>query len=157
MFIDNISFATKQQKTSGKLQIKQCNRVIDLLDELSGEINYQLSGFLNERNQPTLKISICGIIATLCQICLKNFEINIDSNRLVQIFKNEADLDAALFGEDAIIEDGILADTEFDVVKFIEDELIMTLPLAPKHACCATSSYQDTTNMPFAMLKKMIN
>ena len=64
--------------------------------------------------------------------------IDLDNNHVwtVTVFDNEVDQMQSLFSEDANCSDGILADTEFDVLSFIEDEIIMLLPISPRHEKC---------------------
>jgi uncharacterized protein len=154
--IDNVDFAKNNHTTSGNIDVATLIRACDLFDELNGNVNYTLTGFVNENNLPTLKVTICGKIHTLCQTCLEKIEIHLDVQSSIPIFYTEADLDNALFGKDSIYDDGILADSNFEINNFIEDEIIMLLPTAPKHDQCIEVKHKDNENHPFAGLKQLL-
>ena len=155
-YIDNVDFAKSNHKTSGNIDVATFTRASELFDELTGNINYTLTGSVNENNMPILQVTIYGKITTLCQTCLEKIEIPLDVTNSIPIFYNESDLDHALFGEDSRYDDGILADSNFDIYNFIEDEIIMLLPFAPKHDRCIEVKHTDETNRPFAVLKQLI-
>ena len=155
MLINNVEFAKANRSIEQEIDISQLNRTKSLLDGLTGKLSVKLSGKVLDK--PVLSVSIYGRISTLCQNCLEPVEIVIDYNGIVPIFKNESELDEALFGENASSHDGILADDQFNVLDFIEDEVIMLLPLAPKHETCNPVSFTNEGEKPFGILKKLIN
>lgn len=152
IYIDNIDFAKNRQTTNASVDVSKLKRATELFENLTGNLEYTITGDIDGKNKPILKVTICGKITTLCQNCLENMEIAIEHSGLLHIFYNESDLDLALFGDDSEYEDGILADTHFDIQNFIEDELIMLLPMAPKHEQCINMSYHDKPESPFKVL-----
>jgi uncharacterized protein len=152
MYIDNFEFARHRQLLEEKIDVSTLSRATELMERLSGEVTVKISGDIADK--PILNISIYGRISTLCQICLDQVEIDIRHNNIVPIFRNESQLDEALFGENANYNDGILADSQFDVLDFIEDEVIMLLPFAPKHKTCNYVAVEENRNNPFGILKK---
>lgn len=157
MLINNIEFACKRQTTSGTVDLVKLTRANNLLDELEGELTFKVQGDLDSSKRPILNVIICGKMHALCQTCLSKMEIPVQHTGEVAIFDNEADLEEALFGEEAAYSDGILTDPEFDLLNFIEDEIIMLIPVAPKHDSCDPVSYKDESNNPFGAIKQLIN
>ncbi len=156
MYIDNVKFAKSGKEIKGKLDLLKCERIQEI-DKFSGEISYRLVGCVDTLNRPTLKLSIYGIIGTLCQNCLQDMELELDNQSRITVFFNEEQLDAALFAEeDSDVEDGVLAEAEFDVMQLLEDEVIMLLPYASKHESCIGMSYHDSADNPFDILKNII-
>lgn len=156
MYIDNVKFAKTGQELSGTLNLANLERVQEL-DNYSGVIEYKLLGSLDTLNRPTLTLSVCGIITALCQNCLQPMEIQIENSSRITVFFNEDQLDSALFTEqDSGVEDGVLAEEEFDVLNLVEDEVIMLLPYASKHDECMGLSYHDEAESPFSVLKQII-
>ncbi|MCE3268519.1 MAG: metal-binding protein [Burkholderiales bacterium] len=153
-YIDNVDFAKKLQTTSGNIDTQNLIRASELLEELSGNLQYTISGYINNKNKPVLTVQVCGKIMTLCQNCLEKLDISIDCTNDVPIFYTESDMDNALFGDEAEYTDGILADAHLDIQSFIEDELIMSLPIAPKHETCEPITYHDKPDSPFSVLTK---
>ena len=135
-FVDNLEFALASKVLTVSILLQDLPRARDLLDDLSGEVTCKLIGGKDSQNRPTICIEIYGIISTLCQICLKPISFPANHVWTVTVFDNEVDQMQSLFSEDANCSDGILADTEFDVLSFIEDEIIMLLPISPRHEKC---------------------
>jgi|SRR6185437_9121796 len=153
-YIDNVDFAKNGQTIEGQVKASDLTRACEILDELSGNLQYTISGSVNHKNKPVLAIRIYGKITTLCQNCLEKLDIPIDCSNIVPIFYTESDMDKALFGDEAQYTDGILADATFDIESFVEDELIMSLPIAPKHKTCKGVTYHEKPDSPFSVLIK---
>lgn len=152
MYINNYDFATSHMQIEQEVNISFMSRALELFERLNGQLKVKISGEVTDK--PALNISIYGKIATLCQICLDPVEIDISHNVIVPIFKSESQLDEALFGEDAQYTDGIIADPEFNVFDFIEDEVIMLLPVSPRHKTCTFVPASEIRNNSFEILKK---
>lgn len=153
-YIDNVDFAKKQQTIEGHVKAADLARACEILEELDGNLQYTISGSVNPKNKPVLTVRIYGTITTLCQNCLEKLDISIDCSNVVPIFYTESDMDNALFGDEAQYTDGILADATFDIESFVEDELIMSLPIAPKHTTCKPITYHEKPDSPFSVLIK---
>lgn len=151
-YIDNVDFAKKRQTISGEINVGSMARANEVFEELSGDLSYTISGSLDKKNKPILTVGIYGKITTLCQNCLKKLAIDINYSNILPIFYNETDMDNALFGEETVYTDGILKDAHFSIDNFLEDELIMLLPIAPKHKKCSNIVYHDKPNSPFSVL-----
>ena len=152
MYIDNYGFAKQKTTLEENVNVATLKRAAELFDELNGQLNVKISGDMLDKT--LLNVSIYGTIFTLCQICLDPVEIEIRHNNVVPIFKNESQLDEALFGENAEYTDGVVSDPQFDVLDFIEDEVIMLLPVAPRHSTCNYVAASETRNNSFEILKK---
>lgn len=156
LHIDNVDFAKNKRQLTGTINVATLTRACELFDELSGNISYTINGDINEDNKLILKVTLCGKISTSCQNCLEKVEIPVNLENNIPIFYNESELDQALFGSDSRYDDGILAEATFDVNNFIEDEIIMSLPTAPKHDACNKLSHVDIKSHPFTVLKQLI-
>jgi uncharacterized protein len=84
-------------------------------------------------------------------------EIILENRAQLTIFPTEAQLDQALFADgESEVEDGVVAEAEFDVMQLVEDEIIMSLPYAAKHDSCIGMNYHDESTSPFSVLKQII-
>lgn len=156
LYVDNVKFAKAKSKLDGELDLMQSARIKELGD-FSGVIKYNLEGTLDSLNRPVLILSIYGIIGTLCQNCLQPMELNIDNQSRITVFFNEDQMDKAMFSDpESEVEDGVLAESEFDIMQLVEDEVIMLLPYASKHDECIGLSYHDDADSPFSKLKNII-
>ena len=151
-----MQFALDNLSLEGKLDLINCERVRALYEKIEGEIKYKLIGGRDNANRLILKVSICGIIDTLCQNCLENISLTIDHYSTPVIFNDEAVMDSALFDTNEV-DDAILADSEFNILEFLEDELILLIPIAPRHDDCVAGVIVNISENPFQSLKKLIN
>jgi uncharacterized protein len=155
MLINNLEFAKNKESFTKIFKMSEFTRASDMLDQLEGELQVNVTG--NFDDKPILIISIYGKMYTSCQSCLNRIEITIDNKSMVSIFNNESELDQALFDENSATHDGVIADSQFNMFDFIEDEIIMLLPFAPKHEQCTSKVSISDSNHPFSQLKDLIN
>lgn len=102
-------------------------------------------------------------LALVCQRCLTPVEAQLDLDRALRFVAGEAQA-AAL---DADSEDDVLALTKvLDLRELVEDELLLALPLVPRHARCPEPllagagadpgiAFEDDRPNPFAVLRKL--
>ena len=68
-----------------------------------------------------------------CQRCLQPFAVPLALDRRIRFVRGEAQAEAL----DAEIEDDVLAlSKSLDLRELIEDELLLALPIVPRHAAC---------------------
>ncbi len=142
MYINNKQFALDGLSLDGEILIENCSRVSELHEKISGVVKYNIVGGRDDANRLVLKVSICGIICPLCQNCLELMSLTIEHYSMPVIFNDEAMMHSALFDNNEV-EDAILADSEFDVLNFLEDELILLIPIAPRHDECVGGALVD--------------
>jgi uncharacterized protein len=140
--IDALEFARSAQESSGSVPVSALQRLDDLLSDSAGSLSYTIRGARDERNRPLLELKIAGTLHLQCQRCLGRFEYPVDiANRLLVLVPGvqpEDDL------QDPEAPDTIDADPELDVVALVEDEVLLSLPLAPRHPDEACESRFDT-------------
>ena len=81
-----------------------------------------------------------------CQRCLGPVHSEIVSEQSFRFVPDEATAEAE---DDESEEDLLVLTPEFDVWELIEDELIMSAPLVPKHAVCPTSVPMSASDESF--------
>jgi uncharacterized protein len=92
--------------------------------------------------EPRLKmnLSLKGQMHLICQRCMQPCLVQIEESRQFVFFANEALADAFPMEDDAL--EPLVASSQFDLLGTIEDEVLLSLPLIPKHpegACEAAS------------------
>lgn len=96
---------------------------------LRGEIRQPKGG----KPQTWLHLTAAGQVALTCQRCLKAVHEDIDIDRWIRFVDTEAEA-AAL---DVDSDDDVLAlPRHLDARELIEDELLLALPLVPRHDVC---------------------
>jgi uncharacterized protein len=161
-FIDSLDFARNGRKIDGELPIAELPRLQDVLENQRGILSYTVLGVLDAQGNPALDVSIAGSCQLRCQRCLNalDYQVQLDTRLLL---RSQAELDAL---DESVAEgeeeefDSILADAHLDVLNLLEEEILLSLPIAPKHepgACQAADSgnAQEEGQHPFAVLAKL--
>ncbi|SEK91277.1 YceD family protein [Nitrosovibrio tenuis] len=128
--IDALDFARNAGAQHGKIALSGLGRLQDYLAENSGELRYEITGALNRNAKPILQISVQGLIKLRCQRCLDELGHMLDLRTELLLAENEQELTS--LDEDESV-DGILAEPDLDVFALIEDEIILSLPISPRH------------------------
>ena len=78
-----------------------------------------------------LALEIRGEVELTCQRCLGGLAHRIEIVRTLHLARNEDELERL----DALPDcDAIMAGDKLDLLALVEDEVLLSLPLAPKHA-----------------------
>jgi len=80
-----------------------------------------------------LQLKAQALLPLTCQRCLQPVEVPVSIERS---FRFVADEDMAAAEDDQSEEDVLALSRSFDLVELVEDELLMDLPLAPRHESC---------------------
>jgi len=165
--LDVRAFAEARGSLSGESTLAAFPRLADEAVEPGAAAAVSWSATGQERQDaagagvPWLHVSAQASIALTCQRCLAPVVERLQTDRWFRFVANE-DLAAA---EDEIAEEDVLAvSREFDLLALIEDELLMDIPITPRHEVCPQAvalSVQDPdfeaaqkeTAKPFAVLE----
>ncbi|MDI4632492.1 DUF177 domain-containing protein [Pelomonas sp. V22] len=99
-------------------------------------VSWSVEGELREvrgENQPWLHLKIGASVQLTCQRCLKAVGETLALERSVRFVKDEAS--AAELDVDSE-EDVLALQRHLDLAELIEDELLLALPLVPRHEIC---------------------
>lgn len=116
-------------------------------------------------DQVWLHLEADATLPMVCQRCLTPMDVLVHVDRA---FRFVADEKAAAEQDDDVEEDLLVLSASFDLLELVEDELLMELPVVPKHEACPVdvklvaadpdfeAAAQASVN-PFAMLQKLRN
>ncbi|MFA6121595.1 MAG: YceD family protein [Sideroxydans sp.] len=120
-----------------------------LLDS-AGTLAYVVQGGrTNDHN--VLQVSLNGVVHLRCQRCLGDLEYPVEVSSRLKLASAE-ELDAV---DDEDEDEYIEATSQLDVVGLVEDELLLSLPYAPRHAdgvCSSVNEGLKQSANPFAVL-----
>ena len=133
--IDSKVFARDASLLQGELPVESLGRVLDLLVDSGGSLQYRVEGLLDPRNKPQIKLWVGGDLSLRCQRCLNAIAYPLEIRSLLEFVDDEVDLTQEDIEDDS--KDFLVAQKELDVVALIEDEIILGLPSAPRHESCA--------------------
>jgi uncharacterized protein len=83
--------------------------------------------------QPWVHLKAHTDLPLVCQRCLAPVDVPVEVERSFRFATDEA---AAAAEDDASEEDVLAQSRSFDLVELVEDELLMALPVAPRHEVC---------------------
>lgn len=96
-----------------------------------GELFCRVGGRTDPRGGMALELFIHGEVELTCQRCLEDLKHAVGIERTVHLARNEDELERL----DALpAGDAILAGDKLDLLALVEDEVLLSLPLAPMHA-----------------------
>jgi uncharacterized protein len=161
-FIDSLDFARKGQELRGEAPVREMLRLQDALAAPEGVVSYVLRGVQGKRGEPLLELTLEGSCQLRCQRCLQALPYAISTvSRLMPV--PEGELEGALAEGGELDEedevDRIPANAHLDVQALIEDEILLGLPLSPRHEvgvceAAAESVFAGDRN-PFAVLREL--
>ena len=150
--IDSLSFARDGRSLQGELALSELGRLHDVLAEVAGVVAYRIEGRKSRQGKPQLVLEVTGKVPVVCQRCLGRYDYPLSIDSLLELIADEADLTQDELEDDS--RDFLVAQKELDVAALIEDEIILALPVAPRHDDCALpdGSSCGTKVSPFAAL-----
>ena len=155
LVIDPVRFARDGSSVAGKLPLSGMPRLKDLLFNQEGAVTYAVQGYMSAKGQPVLRVSLTGDLAVPCQRCLEELRLHLDTRREIVLLPRATDADPTE-GEDDDI-DFMPSTSALDLHDLVEQEVVLSLPMAPRHAEAACGLQPGATNTgerfsPFSQL-----
>ena len=149
---DAFVFAKEGRVLEGTLAVSSLERLHDLLTVVAGEINFRLQGFKSEHGELMLHLTVSGVIPLACQRCLKAIPFNLDVDNLLEIVPEGSDMSQDELEDDT--RDFLPVAGELNLAELVEDEILLSLPVAPRHEKCGLPGAADAGERihPFAVL-----
>ena len=149
---DAFRFAKEGRVLEGTLPLSALERLHDLLAVVEGEVTFRLEGSKGARGEYLLQLVVTGVIPLLCQRCLKAVPYDLDVDNLLELVPEGAELSQDELEDDT--RDFLPVANELDVAEFVEDEILLALPVAPRHEKCGLPGAADAGERinPFAAL-----
>lgn len=152
LVIDGFAFAREGGALNGTLKVSDLVRLHDLLVEVAGEVRFQVHGSKGESGQPQLRLQVDGTLSLACQRCLGAIPFALDVDSLFELVPEGADLTQEELDDDS--RDFLPVAGALDVAELVEDEILLTLPVVPRHEKCGLPSGAEAGKRlnPFAAL-----
>ena len=155
---DALKLAERGEKVAGEVESTGLPRLADCVVRPEGadhaRIGWSIAGGRDAQGRPALTLDLDGRLFVLCQRCLRPLAIPVVQQTELVLARDETDL-ARL---DADEQEVVLAAAPLDALTLVEDELLLSLPFAPRHAkdeCTAAVPVKATPEAapsPFARL-----
>jgi uncharacterized protein len=146
---DGFGVAARRAVIAGQVAAAALPRVADLLAEDGGSANvdYRITGSADAGGRPALEVSLSGAVPLTCQRCLRPFQWPVEQSTLLLLARDEREL--ARLDEEDHEHEVLLSEAPLDPVALVEDELLLTLPFAPRCPeadCPATGKMQPAAS-----------
>ncbi len=153
--INSIDFARKALEIHDTIAVLQFPRLRDVQATADGMLDYRIIGGADESGRPRLQLFVRGSLQLNCQRCLEPFKFELDIASNFLIVPDESAIPSPEDENDD--ENYLVAETQMQVIDLIEDEILLALPLAPKHKigqCGASAKLEELKKpSPFAVLQ----
>jgi uncharacterized protein len=150
--IECLEFARKGGVLDRSVGLDELPRLADLLETKAGFLSVRIEGWRDDEGKSWLQLNITGEPLLCCQRCLGGvrFPLRI-SSRLRLMAQGEDWPDEDLADDSA---DAIAAEPALVVLSLVEDEVLLALPIAPRHEQCEAPAADAAGNesLPFAAL-----
>lgn len=131
--IDSLAFAQDSGVLTGAVAAQDLPRLVASVAGKGGEFRYRIEAGLENSGRAYLRLEAAGWLPLHCQRCLQVFEWQFAVNSRVLIARHPSELEVWDRQADGL-EDAILADHQFDWLAWLEDEVLLALPMIPVHA-----------------------
>jgi len=164
VIIDPRRFARERATVSASIAPAALGRLAELLFDAAGAsrqqgstIHYRVTGFVAPKDQPALRLEVNGELDLRCQRCLERLRFPLVLQREI-VLVTGADEFAQSEDEPESV-DTIPAVSRIDLRDLVEEEIVLALPLAPRHAVgeCELSAAGELppSASPFAALARL--
>jgi uncharacterized protein len=154
--IDGLEFARTGSKLQGAWPVAEFSRLRDTLHTEQGTLQYELLGVPQERGVPALRLRVRGALQITCQRCLDALEFPLQIDVSLLLAATQAEVDAEPLEAEG--PEQIVAGREMPVRELVEDEVLLAIPLAPRHEQCAGRAARAAGGYksPFAGLRGLV-
>lgn len=128
--LDSLRFARVGDRLSGEVPVAQFDRLSDSLVSDEGSVSYVLQG-RTEFGRPVLYLEIDADVVLRCQYCLEPYLQSLHIEQALPLARDEAELER--WERDDPLLDALIAEPALDVLALVEDEILLGLPVAPRH------------------------
>lgn len=152
IFIDSLEFAREGRRLAGDVPVHSLQRLSDVLADDGGTLAWAVRGECDADRKPFLVIEVSGEVHLECQRCLATLPFCLKIKSKLQLVPQGAAWPDEALEDDR--SDPIMALDEQPLLALIEDEVLLALPIAPRHESCALPVYDDggAAVLPFATL-----
>ena len=156
-----LELAQKNQTCTGMVSMRAMARLqSQLADDDSRDVSYSLQGFIDARRRPAAQLQAQATLNLPCTHCDQPLSWTVELQRSYYFVRDEEALHR--IEVDDAEEEPLVGNARFDVAQLLEDELILSLPIAPRHQTCQAeveaasgteTSAEISVQGPFSVLK----
>ena len=152
-----LKLAKKNFSVIDELNIVDLPRINEIASNNSDKIKVNYSFYLENNTTPCLDGEVSLIIYLTCQRCLEVLPLSLDLDFSLAFVMNENQAEEL----SEHLEIYLFEDEEQSLIDLISDEILLSIPMVPKHDIDCLSSFKENSNYeqgkenPFAVLKNI--
>jgi uncharacterized protein len=128
--IDPFRFANTGRELEGELTLDKMTRLAESLLHTEGQVSVSMKFEIDSTGTPYMHGHFATTLSLTCERCMQELTVPVEIDTMLGLVRHEKLVEGlAEQYEPWIIEDGELPDP----ATVVEDELILALPLVPKH------------------------
>lgn len=136
---DAFELSRLRQRLAGQIAVARLPRLAAELAERVGQIDYSVQGAPDAQGYPGASLSLKGTLRLRCERCGEPLDFALGREVHFRFVRSEAEADALpLEGEGD--EEVVVGSTSMSLSDWIEEEVILSLPVAPKHEGCTAAA-----------------
>lgn len=128
---DGFRLARERGQLDGTVDAATLPRVADTVLDGAGPIAWRIEGTQDALGRPALAVALDGDVVLECQRCLQAQTWPVHTRTVLALARDDADLARLDADSD---DEVVLAAAPLDPAQLVEDELVLALPYAPRHA-----------------------
>lgn len=152
--IDVYTAARSGATWRGRMALSAMPRLCASLTDGPGDraalLEFACRGLTDDQGRPALELQLDATLPLRCDRCSGKLALALEAYRIFYFVGTQAEL-AAIPIDDAP-EEALLGSTQFDLAGLIEDEVILQLPISPRHADCVSVVGQSAAPPGFAAM-----
>ena len=132
--VDVFALAEASGRASGALALDACERLAPLLASTAGQAGWVLAGGTDALGRPAATLALRAELTIRCDKCELDLAWPVERSTAFWFVRSEDDLQQVPI-DDADAE-ALVGSARFDVAQLVEDELILAIPISPRHPHC---------------------
>lgn len=129
-YLDALRVARTGASLEGELGAEQLPRLLEHLTAADAAVQYRIAGGC-EAGRPVLSLWVAVDVRLVCQRCLEPYQQHLELRNVLPIARNAEEL--LRWEADDPLLDALVAEERLDLAALVEDEILLSLPLAPRH------------------------
>ena len=152
-----LKFAKKNLSVTDEFNIEDLPRINEIANNNSDKIKVNYSFYVENKTTPCLDGEISLNIYLTCQRCLEALPLSLEHNFGLAFVKKENQAEEL----SKHLEIYLFENEELSLIDLISDEILLSIPMVPKHNLDCLSSFKENINYeqgkknPFAVLKNI--
>lgn len=133
-YLDGLEFARDARALQGRIPVARMERLAAQLLDASGVLECAIKGEQDRDGSRFLLIEVGGELPVCCQRCLGQMLLQLRVKSRLRLVAPGAVWPDEDLEDD--LSDAVEAGKEMAVLPLVEEEVLLAMPLAPRHECC---------------------